>query len=157
MAKLLCLPILALLVLSKTARADGDRPAHFLLQSGIYGALGSPASWGPTLSLDVLPGSIFERWGVRGEYRGYEGYGEGSILAGAIFEAGASRPQLALKLVMEAGLTADNAPIIGAGVEWSLWALGPVGVSTITDLTIIIDGSDTRPALSGTLSLHLGR
>ncbi len=139
------------------ARAESKREPHLVLQSGLYVAAGSPAPWGPSIAVDLLPGSILQRWGARGEYRGYRGYEEGSILVSGLYEAGASRPQLALKLAIEMGLTSDNAPIVGGAIDWSLWVLGPVGVSLVTDLTIIIDGSDTRPALSGVLSAHFGR
>ena len=134
-----------------------SRPVHALAQAGVYGALGGPASWGPVLSIDLLPGSFAGRYGIRGEWRGYRRSGSGSVLAGLLFEAGASRPQLALKLIALAGLTADKRPIVGAGIEWSLWFLGPLGVSTLTDLQLIIDGTGTRPVLSGNLVLHLGR
>jgi hypothetical protein len=107
--------------------------------------------------VDLLPGGFAGRYGLRGEWRGYRAEGRGSVLAGLLFEAGAARPQLALKLLAEAGLAADNRPIVGGGVEWSLWLLGPVGVSTLTDVQIVIDGSGTRPVLSGTLCLHFGR
>jgi hypothetical protein len=130
---------------------------HVVLQAGGYIALGGPAPWGTSLSVDLLPGSFAGRYGIRGEWRGYRDDRSGSLLLGAIFEAGASRPQLALKLVAEAGLTSDQRPIVGGGIEWSLWFLGPVGVSTLTDLQLVIDGTDTRPALSATLCLHLGR
>jgi hypothetical protein len=149
--------ITALLCTSTTAEAESKRGPHLVLQTGLYAAAGSPAPWGPSIALDLLPGSVFERWGIRGEYRGYRDYGEGSVLVSALFEAGASRPQLALKLAMEAGLTSDGAPIVGGAIDWSLWVAGPVGISLVTDLTVIIDGSDTRPALSGVLSVHLGR
>tara|TARA_R110002096_G_scaffold16898_1_gene57623 strand:+ start:68179 stop:68613 length:435 start_codon:yes stop_codon:yes gene_type:complete len=139
------------------ANAERERGPHLVLQTGLYAAAGSPAPWGPSIALDVLPGSVFERWGIRGEYRGYRGFEKGSVLVGALFEAGASRPQLALKLAVQAGLTDERAPIVGGGIDWSLWVLGPLGVSAVTDLTVIIDGSDTRPALSGVLSLHIGR
>ena len=79
------------------------------------------------------------------------------MLLGLLYEAGAARPQLALKLVAEAGLSADKRPILGAGIEWSLWALGPVGISTLTDLQIVVDGRGTRPAIAQTFCLHLGR
>jgi hypothetical protein len=134
-----------------------SRPLHLVAQAGVYGALGGPAPWGSSLSVDLLPGYIAGRYGLRGEWRGYRDSSRGSILAGLLFEAGASRPQLALKLVAEAGVSEDNRPIVGGGVEWSLWFLGPVGVTTLTDFQIIIDGTDTRPALSATLCLHLGR
>jgi len=147
-----------LLVCAATpAEAESERGPHLVLQTGLYAAAGSPAPWGPSIALDLLPGSVFERWGIRGEYRGYRDYGEGSVLLSALYEAGASRPQLALKLAIEAGLTGEGAPIVGGAIDWSLWVLGPLGVSLVTDLTVIIDGSDTRPALSGVLSLHLGR
>ncbi|MCP4444050.1 MAG: hypothetical protein GY811_01730 [Myxococcales bacterium] len=148
--------VLISLLVGRDAQAE-DRPPHLVLQTGIYAALGSPASCGPSLALDVLPGSVFERWGLRAEYRGYKGLAEGSILAGAIFEAGASRSQLALKLLTFGGMTDAAAPIIGAGVDWSFWLLGPIGISTVADVQIIIDGSSTRPALSAVLSLHLGK
>jgi len=150
------LAALLLLVLSSQAQADG-RPPHALVQAGTYAALGSRASWGPTLAIDLLPGSVAKRWGLRGEYRGYRGYNQGSLLVGALFEAGAARPKLALKLVIEAGLTHDERPILGGGVEWSLWAVGPVGVSLLTDLQVIIDGSSTRPALTSGIAIHFGR
>lgn len=134
-----------------------SRPLHLVAQAGVYGALGSPAPWGRTLSLDLLPGHFAGRYGIRGEWRGYRSDNEGSFLVGALFEAGASRPQLALKLVAEAGMTHNKKPIIGAGIEWSLWLLGPVGISILSDLQIVIDGKGTRPALTGTLSLHIGR
>jgi hypothetical protein len=145
------------LSLPTPARAESKREPHLVLQSGLYVAAGSPAPWGPSIALDVLPGSVLKRWGIRGEYRGYRGYGEGSVLVGALFEAGASRPQLALKLVAQAGFTHERSPLFGGAIDWSLWVLGPLGVSLLTDLTVIIDGSDTRPALSGVLSVHLGR
>ena len=144
-------------------RPDEDRPSvpsrplHLVAQAGGYAALGSPAPWGSSLAVDLLPGSFAGRYGLRGEWRGYRDSSSGSILAGLIFEAGASRPQLALKLVAEAGLSDDKNPIFGGGIEWSLWLLGPLGISTLTDLQIIIDGADTRPALSATLCLHIGR
>ena len=154
----LCPGALAALGLSLPASSWAEpRPPHAVAQLGTYAALGSPAGWGPTLSLDLLPGSIMERWGIRGEYRGYHGFQQGSILLGALFEAGASRPQLALKLVIEAGLTDAGAPIVGGGTQWSLWVWGPLGLSAISDLQVIIDGSDTRPALSAGLSVHLGK
>ncbi len=134
-----------------------SRPLHLVLQVGGYAALGGPAPWGTSLSADLLPGSWAGRYGIRGEWRGYRDESSGSVLAGLIFEAGASRPQLALKLIAEVGLTSDRRPIVGGAIEWSLWLLGPVGISTLTDLQIIIDGTGTRPALSATLYLHLGR
>jgi hypothetical protein len=142
---------------SAEEEATKSRPLHVVAQAGFYGALGSPAGYGPTLSVDLLPGSFAGRYGVRGEWRGYHDLSEGSALLGVIFEAGASRPQLALKLLAEVGVTSDKRPIFGGGIEWSLWAFGPVGVSTLTDLQIIIDGSGTRPALTANLCLHLGR
>ena len=133
------------------------RPTHLLLQAGVYGALGGPARWGPSLSLDLLPGHGLGRYGLRAEWRGYRDREQGSVLLGLLYEAGAARPQLALKLVAEAGLSADKRPILGAGIEWSLWALGPVGISTLTDLQIVVDGRGTRPAIAQTFCLHLGR
>lgn len=134
-----------------------SRPLHLVAQAGFYAALGSPAGWGPTLSVDLLPGHFAGRYGLRGEWRGYRELGTGSALLGVIFEAGAARPQLALKLLAEVGFTDDRRPIVGAGIEWSLWALGPIGVSTLTDLQIIVDGTGTKPALTANLSLHVGR
>ena len=153
--RLALLAQLALLVPSRAATAD-DRPLHLNLQGGVYAALGSPASWGPSLAVEVLPGSAAGRWGLRGEYRGYKGVSEGSVLLGALFEAGASRPQLVLKLVPFIGITDARAPIVGGGIDWSLWILGPLGFSSFTDVQILIDGSSTRPALTTVLSLHLG-
>jgi hypothetical protein len=153
--------LLSFCALKKASAEDPNpsksRPLHVVAQAGFYASLGSPAGYGPTLSLDLLPGSFAGRYGLRGEYRGYHDLSEGSVIVSGIFEAGASRPQLALKLVAEVGMTSDNRPLVGGGVEWSLWAWGPLGVSTLTDLQIIIDGSGTRPALAGTLCLHLGR
>jgi hypothetical protein len=139
------------------APEKASRPLHLVLQAGGYVALGGPTPWGSSLSVDLLPGSFAGRYGIRGEWRGYRDEGSGSAIVGAIFEAGASRPQLALKLIAEGGLTSDRRPLVGGGIEWSLWVLGPVGLSTLTDLQIIFDGTGTRPALSATLCLHLGR
>lgn len=134
-----------------------SRPLHLLAQAGFYAALGGPASWGPTFSLELLPGGFARRYGGRVEWRGYHKDFAGSVLLSGLFEAGGARPQLALKLVAQVGVTSDKLPIVGAGVEWSLWALGPLGVSTFTDLQVVIDGKKTRPVLSANFCLHLGR
>ncbi len=144
-------------VASESRQETESRPFHFLLQSGGYLSLGGPAGYGPSLALEVLPGSFAERFGVRAEWRGSRGYSEGTALAALLFEAAASRPKLVLKLLAEVGLTQDKNPVLGAGIEWSLWVLGPLGVSTITTLDIVVDGSDTRPALRFGLNIHLGR
>jgi len=136
--------------------AEPTRPFHLVAAAGYYAALGSPAGWGPTLSVDMLPGSFADRYGLRAEWRGYRKLSEGSALVSLLFEAGASRPQLALKLLAEAGLTFDGNPILGGGVEWSFWVFGPVGVSLLTDLQVIVDGVDTRPALSISFGVHIG-
>ncbi len=141
----------------EVTRTKQSRPVHFLLQSGGYLALGGPSGYGPSLAIEILPGSFADRFGLRAEWRGTHGYSEGSALLGVIFEAGASRPQLVLKLLVEVGVTEDKNPILGGGIEWSLWVLGPLGVSTTTTLDLVIDGSDTRPALNTSLNLHLGR
>lgn len=133
------------------------RPFHILAAVGGYGALGSPASYGPTLALDVMPGGFAGRYGLRGEWRGYGDTNPGSALIGLLFEAGASRPTLALHLVAQLGITADRNPIIGAGVETNLYLLGPIGITTLADVQIIVDGLATRPALSFSLAIHLGR
>ncbi len=133
-----------------------SRPPHVVAQAGYYAALGGPSAWGQSLALDVLPGWIAGRWGMRLEYRGYRGLKSGSILVSGLFEAGAARPKLALKLAPTVGITEESDPILGGAIDWSLWLLGPVGVSLVTDLHVIIDGANTRPALTGVLSLHLG-
>lgn len=139
------------------AANHSQRPFHFLVQAGGYLALGGPAGYGPTLLVETLPGSIAGRYGLRAEWRGEGNSSRGTVLGALLFEAGASRPKLALKLLVEAGLTDDQKPIAGGGFEWSLWALGPLGVSTTTTLDLVFDGSDTRPALSSSLNIHLGR
>ena len=134
-----------------------SRPPHFLLQAGGYAALGGPSGYGLDLTAEVLPGFFAGRWGLRGQWRGKRGLQSGTALVGLIFEAGASRPALVLKLLGEAGVTPEKNPILGVGVQWSLWLLGPVGVSTTTAFDVIVDGWDTRPALTFNLNLHLGR
>lgn len=136
---------------------ESERPFHFLVQAGGYLALGGPAGYGPTLIIETLPGHFSGRYGLRAEWRREGTSSRGSVLGALLFEAGASRPKLALKLLVEAGLTDNQKPIAGAGIEWSLWAVGPLGVSTTTTLDLIFDGADSRPALSTSLTIHLGQ
>ncbi len=156
LAKLIPLLASACIALtSAEAHAEAKRPPHITAQAGYYAALGGPAGWGQSLALDVLPGWLAGRWGMRLEYRGYRGL-SGSILASALFEAGASRPKLALKLAPTLGITENRDLIVGAGMNWSLWLLGPLGVSMYSDLQVILRGAQTRPALTFALSAHLG-
>jgi hypothetical protein len=166
-AWLICaLVVTANIVTANNAQAEeqGAKPRspHLLVQAGGYASLGGPASWGTTFAMDLLPGSFAGRYGLRAEWRGYkQKVSEGTAIAGLIFEAGAARPQLALKLLAEVGLTnireGKRRPLAGGGLEASMWVWGPIGVSVVTDAHIIVDGAQTRPALAGLISLHLGR
>lgn len=141
---------------SKAPPSD-SKPFHATLAVGAYSSLGGPAPYGASVALDVLPGSFAGRFGVRGEWRSERFERKGSALIGLLYQAGSARPQLALNLVAEVGITDTRKPIVGVGVETSLWLLGPLGVSVFTDLQVIVDGLASRPALSLGLALHIGR
>ncbi len=139
------------------AKGPPARSLHLVAALGGYASLGGPAGYGPMLAVDLLPGGAVGRYGLRGEWRGYRGESAGSGVVALLYEAGASRPQLALNLMAELGLSDDGKLIMGAGVETCLWMLGPLGISTVGDVRVIADGLDSRPALSLALAIHLGR
>lgn len=135
--------------------AAAERSFHGHLGAGYYAALGGPADWGPSLSVEVLPGHQAGRFGLRAQWRGFEGMSEGMALLSGVFEAGASRPQLVLSAIGGLGITTDRQPVLGGGLETKLRIIGPIAVSLLTDLQLIIDGSDTQIALSVGASLVL--
>lgn len=134
---------------AQPARAGPDgsstRDWHGTVTLGWYGAISGPLRYGPAAQLEVFPGSVLGRFGFGLYYRGDEGGQPGSVLVGAVYEAGASRPGLVMSLHLAAGYdAAHDLPVAGAGWRVQLGIKGPFAVAGNLTSQLYLDGVDTR-------------
>lgn len=138
------------------SQGPAERPLHWMVGAGYFGAITGPADHGPAVAAELLPGGVFGRYGVRAEWRGLEGTAPSLLLAGVVYEAAASRPGLAMLLRANAGASSDGEPVLGAGGEALVKIVGPLGVAVWVDGHALVRGFDTTLLLAAGLSLQLG-
>lgn len=160
----ICLCAAALALCPATASAD--RPWRGGIGAGGYLALTGPATTGVTAVAELLPGGHLGRWGGRMEARSLDdpqdGIDAGLVMGGVTYEAGASRPRLAMALHAEVGAAlstgADPLPAVGAGLRTTLWIIGPLALAADSTATFVWDGVDgSELLLASGLTLGLAR
>ncbi|HUS68490.1 MAG TPA: hypothetical protein VMZ28_28340 [Kofleriaceae bacterium] len=145
------------------AVAAADRPWRGGAGAGGYLALTGPETTGVTASAELLPGGHLDRWGGRMEARSLDdpqdGIDAGLVMGGVTYEAGASRPRLAMALHAEAGARLpDPRPALGAGIRTTLWIIGPIALAADSTATFVLDGvDDSELLLASSLTLGLAR
>lgn len=151
----------ALLTWPRAAAAD-DRAWSGGVGVGAWAARGGAASSGLSATASLSPGGPLGRLGLRLEARTAGGEGEradrGLFLAGATYEAAASRPRLAISLHAEVGaLAPDPRAAAGGGAEVQLWVIGPLALALGASAHVLEDGLDSQLVLAGGLGLRLAR
>jgi hypothetical protein len=144
---------------SSRAHAQPRRSMHIGVSVGGYAATTGPARWGPSVFAELSPGGWLDHFGARIEARGFEGFGDGWLAAGVVYEAAAARPRLVLSLHGEAGWTYGEAicPVAGGGGHVALFVAGPLAVGVDATATLVYAGVDSTLALAASAVLRLGR
>lgn len=138
--------------------AGPTRGVHVNVAAGGFVAFTGPASHGPAAELEVYPGGALGRWGAGVYWRGFEGFGQGMVAAGASFEAGASRPMFVLAMHGEIGWEhAHSLPVVGGGVRAQLAVWRSVALASNVTGHLFVDGVDSRLALAVSLTVGLTR
>lgn len=83
----------------------------------------------------------------------------GHATLGLAYRAAVARPRLELDVHADAGLAWPRAGAVGAGVHTYLWPLRRVPIAVDAGLTTyaLLDGLDSRVAISATIGLALAR
>lgn len=167
------LALLLVVACAGVARADDDPPKPpppFRLSVGagtsflLFGQADAPRL---RLDghLDVMPGGRWGRWGVATALRHVviDPVADDAIVtAGVRYEAAASRPRLVLALHGDLGWELAGAPVIGGGVETTLWLvpkkLGPLAIVFDVTAHLVVDGTDaTRLVIGSATRLSFAR
>ena len=140
--------------------AFADKPApsqlNWAVGAGGFFAMTGPGSFGPVFEAEIYPHGRFGRWGVRAEYRGFEGFDASLLTVGATYEAAATRTHAMVAFHIDAGaFIPDDLPAIGAGIQGELWLLGPMSIALDGTAHLFIDGADSRLVLAQALMIRL--
>ena len=152
----------ALLLAWPRAAAAEDRSWSGGVGAGAWVARGGPASSGLSAVATLSPGGPLGRLGLRLEARTAGGddddFDRGLFLAGATYEAAASRPRLSISLHGEVGaLAPDPRAAAGGGGEVQLWVIGPLALALGASAHVLEDGLDSELVLACGLGLRLAR
>lgn len=139
-------------------RDDGRGSWHVGATLGWFGAVSGPLRHGPAAQLELLPGGRLGRIGFGLYYRGDRRFQRGSLLAGAVYEAGAARPGLVMTLHAAAGYDAAHSlPVVGVGWRILLGVAGPLVVSSNLTAQLFLDGVQSRLGIAFGLTFGVAR
>jgi hypothetical protein len=150
--------LMLLCAVGAVARADDDvaaeaaenvRPFHGSIAAGSALMFGGADRWAGIAAVDVLPGGVFDRWGLTVGVRDVAyrpSFGaRGLATIGVMREAAAARPLLAIFMHGDVGVTwggERTLPAFGGGVKTYLGIVGPLGVALDSTVHVEIDGVD---------------
>jgi hypothetical protein len=143
--------------------APAQEPVHWIVGAGGFVGLTGPARYGLAAEAQVFParwpGAVLgEQIGLGLRYRGHDGLARGLVAAGLVYEAGATRPHIAIELHGDVGATYGPArPLLGGGARIQLGLWGPVALAAHADIYYWLDGWRPRPLVVPAVTLGLAR
>jgi len=162
-----CLAAAALLAVPAAAAADPPAPRPFRFSLGAGGSLlasgGGADHWRGVAALDLYPGGGFGAYGATVAVRSvpFDPFLDGGLATvGLAFEAGASRPLLAIAFHGDAGATFGNAvrPAIGGGLKSHFGVYGPLALAFDSTLHVIAeDVTDYKVVVTFSLLVAISR